>query len=87
MTKINEMVFVSRTYGAQDFVAWSDEKSIAIFGNMQASKWNPKSAVQVNKKDVIRKISELKNRGYKVIDAYRDDYEDVLKASKLVENN
>lgn len=85
MTKNNEMVFVSKTYGAQNFVVWNDEKSIAIVGNMQASKWNPNSAVQVNKKDVTHKISELKNRGYKIIDAYRDSYKDVLEASKLIE--
>lgn len=88
MTKkneINEMVFVSKTYGAQDFVAWSDENSVAVFGNMQMAKWSPKNAVQANKKDVASKIQQLKNRGYKIVDAYHDSYENVLEASKVIE--
>lgn len=68
-------VFRSTIYGAQDFIKVSEKKGVAIIGNIQANKVVACGDTPVTKKFIKSKIKELKNRGFKIYDGLKDDYE------------
>lgn len=68
-------VFRSTIYGPQDFIKVSEKKGIAIIGNIQANKVVACGDTPATKKFIKSKTKELKNRGFKIYDGLKDDYE------------
>ena len=75
------LLFVSKNYGAQKFVTYSDNSSVAIVGNAQMSKVRVQSPVKrVKLSEVNFKINQLRDQGVNLLDSYKDSYNDLNKA-------
>lgn len=83
------LLFVSKDYGAQEFVTYSDGSSVAIVGNAQRSKVRVQSPVKRAKlSEVTLKINQLRDQGVKLLDSYKDSYNDLNEAlDQVIDSN
>ena len=80
------LLFVSKNYGAQKFVTYSDSSSVAIVGNAQRSKVQVQSPVKhVKLSEVNFKINQLRDQGVNLLDSYKDSYNDLNEALEALE--